>query len=636
MALKLGELSTILTADDGPFQRGLRQARRKFDQHADQLKAGAAVAGAAIGVALAAGVAGAMDLDRARARLTAQVGDPVLARQLGEVAGRVYGRGFGESAAQSMDAARAVMSSGLLPKGADAAVIEEITVKAQTLATALGGDVTQAARAAGQMVRTGIAKNATEAFDILTRTMQVTGDQAGDLIETVTEYSIQFREVGIDGQKAMGMLAQAAQAGARDLDVAADAIKEFAIRSKDGSKASAEGFQAIGLNAEKMTAIFARGGPEADKAMKLVLDRLKAMKDPVEQDAAAVALFGTKAEDLQDALYAMDPTTAVDALGQVEGASKKAADALENSASQKLESFKRRAQAALVEKLAEALPTIEKVATWIEKNSGLVGGLAMGLGALALIVGTILGIYKIWIVLQTALNIVMMLNPIGLIILLIVGLIAVFVGLWIKFEGFRNFWKKTWEVIKDAALAVGRWFRDTLWEKWIKGAWNGILDAGKKTWNWLKSLPGKLKTGFSKVAEFITRPFRSAFNSIARLWNRTVGKLSFTFPGWVPGLAGKGWSAPQIPMLARGGHILRAGAAMVGEAGPEILELPAGATVRPLSGGGGGGAAAPGGGHAELRLSGEFRIRGDDLVYVIRERVDARGGNVQTVLSRSR
>jgi len=47
---------------------------------------------------------------------------------------------------------------------------------------------------------------------------------------------------------------------------------------------------------------------------------------------------------------------------------------------------------------------------------------------------------------------------------------------------------------------------------------------------------------------------------------------------WRFGLAA---SAP-IPLLAEGGTVLRAGAALVGEAGPELVRLPRGATVQPL------------------------------------------------------
>ncbi len=40
---------------------------------------------------------------------------------------------------------------------------------------------------------------------------------------------------------------------------------------------------------------------------------------------------------------------------------------------------------------------------------------------------------------------------------------------------------------------------------------------------------------------------------------------------------------PTIPELAAGGIIHRSGLALVGEAGPELLELPQGAVVKPLS-----------------------------------------------------
>ena len=41
---------------------------------------------------------------------------------------------------------------------------------------------------------------------------------------------------------------------------------------------------------------------------------------------------------------------------------------------------------------------------------------------------------------------------------------------------------------------------------------------------------------------------------------------------------------PTIPELAAGGIIQRSGLALVGEAGPELLELPQGAKVKPLTG----------------------------------------------------
>jgi len=47
--------------------------------------------------------------------------------------------------------------------------------------------------------------------------------------------------------------------------------------------------------------------------------------------------------------------------------------------------------------------------------------------------------------------------------------------------------------------------------------------------------------------------------------------LSFKVPGWVPGLGGKGFDVPNIPMLAAGGIVNSPTLAMIGEAGPEAV-----------------------------------------------------------------
>jgi hypothetical protein len=65
--------------------------------------------------------------------------------------------------------------------------------------------------------------------------------------------------------------------------------------------------------------------------------------------------------------------------------------------------------------------------------------------------------------------------------------------------------------------------------------------------------------------------YKNIFNSIAKLWNNTIGSLSFEFPDWVPGLGGKGFSVPNIPYLAEGGIVTGPTLAMIGERGPEAV-----------------------------------------------------------------
>jgi hypothetical protein len=213
-------------------------------------------------------------------------------------------------------------------------------------------------------------------------------------------------------------------------------------------------------------------------------------------------------------------------------------------------------------------------------------------------------------------------SPITLIVL---ALAVLAFGIWYlatKTTFFQTIWKATWGFIKDYFwlivdtiktiattwwnafsgfwTAIGTFFKNLFFgiKDAIVGAWNWAIAKGVDFYNWIVGLGGKLRAGLGNVAGIISAPFKSAFNAIASLWNRTVGRLSFTAPSWVPGIGGKGFSMPQLPMLAKGGVATAAGLAIVGEAGPEIVNLNAGASVTPLPKGGG----SASGGRRELRV----------------------------------
>src|SRR3546814_15045689 len=80
----------------------------------------------------------------------------------------------------------------------------------------LGEEVGATTRAVAKMIKTGLAKNAEEAFDILTRGAQTGANEAADLLVTFSEYSTQFRQLGLDGQPSMGLLSHGLQGGHRD------------------------------------------------------------------------------------------------------------------------------------------------------------------------------------------------------------------------------------------------------------------------------------------------------------------------------------------------------------------------------------------------------------------------------------
>lgn len=142
---------------------------------------------------------------------------------------------------------------------------------------------------------------------------------------------------------------------------------------------------------------------------------------------------------------------------------------------------------------------------------------------------------------QAALNAVMALNPIGLVIAAIVGLVAAFVILWNKSEAFRNFWINLWETIKqyagDAWEAISgfftgawekiqeiwgtvtQWFSDnviTPLTEFFTGAWETITGIFQSIWD-------KIVEIFGPAFEWFGALFTSIWNSLVSIINVIIG-----------------------------------------------------------------------------------------------------------------
>lgn len=277
---------------------------------------GALAAGTAIGGLLLAGMAQSMEQTQIGGLLVAQTGATAnSAADLGRTAGKIFTDNFGSSLEDVSHAMKAVFDNHLIDVNANKDDIRQVTETAMTASQVVEEDVGRVARAAQQLVRTGLADNITAAMDMITHASQQGLNASEDLLDTITEYSTKFRDLGLSGQEAFGLVSQAVAAGARDTDTAADALKEFAIRAEDGSQLTARGFQTIGLNATQMGNMIAAGGGQAHQALELTLNALRNIHDPIVRDQAAVDLFGTKAEDLGNSLYAMNLDTAQQKFG---------------------------------------------------------------------------------------------------------------------------------------------------------------------------------------------------------------------------------------------------------------------------------------------------------------------------------
>ncbi len=189
------------------------------------------------------------------------------------------------------------------------------------------------------------------------------------------------------------------------------------------------------------------------------------------------------------------------------------------------------------------LPALQKGWQWILDNiptvAVIVGGLTaawLAFGGAQTIVTTAT---KTYTVAQAALNAVMNANPIGLVILAITALVAGFMLLWKNCEGFREFWKDLWEIIKEAAKAVADWFKNA-WAvtiEWLKGAvakikdffaaaWQGIKNAFSAVGSFFSGVWEKIKGVFSAVKGWFSEKFTAAKNAIVTAFSNIKAKFS--------------------------------------------------------------------------------------------------------------
>ena len=102
----------------------------------------------------------------------------------------------------------------------------------------------------------------------------------------------------------------------------------------------------------------------------------------------------------------------------------------------------------------------------------------------------------------------------------------------------------------------------------LTSAWTGFKDILLNLWD---GIAGGVRGAVNSIIGFVNGMIRAAVdgvNTVIRLLN----SISFEVPGWVPEIGGKTFgfdiptmSAPQIPMLARGGVIRQPVLAMMGE-----------------------------------------------------------------------
>lgn len=379
MAQGVKTVKIKFAADGSQVKPGADEAAKSLDGFGSKVKglagdiAGSALKFAGIGLAIG-GISeifnNAFEQINIENKLKAKLGvGTQIAKDAATSVAEVYKQGIGDSFDEVADAVDAVASNlnGLTDTSAES--LNRLTPIAIGLQKVYGVDVQEQLRAVSQLLRTGLVKDAQTGFDLIATAEQKFGAGAEDILDTFNEYSVQFKKIGIDGPQALGLISQLMKGGARNTDLAADALKEFAIRAIDGSASTIDAYKRLNLNVKETTNNMAKGGPVAQETFNKIVQALKNVGNEADKKQIAVELFGTQAEDLGDALYNIDATKAVSELGNFAGSAQSAADAVNKGPQQVISEFGRTLQDFATNVIGTyVIPAITAVANWIQNT----------------------------------------------------------------------------------------------------------------------------------------------------------------------------------------------------------------------------------------------------------------------------
>ncbi|WP_164391165.1 phage tail tape measure protein [Streptomyces sp. SID8499] len=497
---------------------------------------------AAVGVAAAGtlieGFGQALEQGQIVAKLRAQLGATAPeAQRYGKIAGQLYTSAVVDDFETAADTIRAVMGAGLIPDGATNAQIQSIATKAQDLANTFDVDLTTSAQAAAGMIKNGLAKDSTQAFDLLAKGMDGLGPAGEDLVETFREYSPVFKSAGLSGQTALGLIRQGVQGGwVQDTDKIADAFKELQIRATEGSDGVKDAFKTLGLDAKKTGDDIAAGGKRGEQGMDLVLKKLKKL-GPNTQEAKQIVstLFGGPGEDLGAALFALDVGKASKSMDGAAGSSQKLGDSLRDNAATQVEQFKRKASQAFIDVLgAKVLPVVSQFTGYLSEHKDVAKAVAVGVTALGIAFG--IAAVSVW-----AMNSALLANPITWIIVGIAAAVILIIAYWGQIKSATL---AAWDWVvnkitaaKDLALIaigglasipgdVGRWFGQA--KDWALAHLLALVA-------WLTGLPGRVTGAISSMGAKLVARASSAWQSFT---TATAAKI-VGFLSYVSGLPGR-------------------------------------------------------------------------------------------------
>lgn len=383
----------------------------------------------------------------------------------------VYNANYGESLGDVSEKLSTVIQ---MTDDLDNASLANVTKNAIALEDVFGFDIMESMRGVNSLMdQFGITSD--QAFNLIVQGAQKGLNQNDDLLDTINEYSVQFKNAGYSADDMFNMLANGVESGTWSVDKLGDAVKEFNIRMSDGSAKDA--VEALGFSWEKVSEDWGKGGDSAKEVFNMLVNELDGLETTTEGYNIGVGLLGTMYEDLgQEAVLALSNTegainSASDAMAQMDGA---AYDTLESSLSQLGRTVKAEVVQPIAEKLTPAIkdsvnfvnervgPAVEWLLSHLPEVGIILGTIGSVIAAMkwGSIVGQISKISGAFSGFKTAIAAIP--GPVLAIIAIVAALAAGFMYLWETNEDFRNNVTALWEELQGSFSELGGKISDML------------------------------------------------------------------------------------------------------------------------------------------------------------------------------
>ena len=409
------------------------------------------------------------------------------------------------------------------------------------------------------------ADKAGDILDALNKVAQDTGIDVSTLTKGLIQNATAFKSMGLSVADSAALMGQMEKSGANaetvmnglrkamqnatkkgiPLKTALDDLEKSIVGQKDETKGLQAAYNAFGKSGDQIFNAL-KAGQISFKDIALAADDYRDSVDKTYEgtldasDKVKLAFQGMKisvGETVSEIVtkYGPDIEKAIDTIS---GVAKDALNWLADNVPKAIEKVR--------EIFAEVKPYVEAVFGWIvDHKTEIIAALA-GIGA-AIVAWNIANVVSGLIAFISAikamgvasafaaakqwlLNAALLANPIGLVVAAIAALVAAFVVLWKKSEGFRKFWTDLWQAIQESAEN----FIDAIVQGWksivefftrtwtsikllFSTAWTSLTEGAKKAWEGIKSV-------FGAVADWFKNVFANAWQKVKDVFS-TGGKI---------------------------------------------------------------------------------------------------------------